>query len=186
MTRSQMAQDKVRAAAIELLHEVGVQGFTVDAVTRRSGVAKTTIYRHWPNVAALLTDAVACQIRPLPTPNTGSLRGDLQAFFGSVMPPENLDELSRLISGLLHAASTDTDLRAALDELIRERRAPLRTIVELAQGRGEVPPWVNIDDAVDLIEGPFVYGFLVRRRTFAPADAVAMLELSIAGLTATR
>ena len=45
--RSEEAQKKVLDTAVELVAEVGISGFTVDAVSKRSGVAKTTIYRRW-------------------------------------------------------------------------------------------------------------------------------------------
>ncbi|MGE2737502.1 helix-turn-helix domain-containing protein [Mycolicibacterium vaccae] len=46
------------AAAFDILTQSGVGGFSVDEVVRRSGVAKTTIYRHWPSREALVLDAV--------------------------------------------------------------------------------------------------------------------------------
>jgi len=46
------------AAAYELLTEFGLSGVSIDEVSRRSGVAKTTIYRHWPSRTALLFDRI--------------------------------------------------------------------------------------------------------------------------------
>jgi AcrR family transcriptional regulator len=40
------------AAAYELLTEAGLSGVSFDEVSRRSGVAKTTIYRYWPTRSA--------------------------------------------------------------------------------------------------------------------------------------
>ena len=68
------------AAAYELLTEVGLSGVSFDEVSRRSGVAKTTIYRYWPTRSALLFDAVMQFAPRLQTPATGSLRGDLTAL----------------------------------------------------------------------------------------------------------
>src|ERR1700678_1090144 len=68
------------AAAYELLTEFGLSGASVDEVSRRSGVAKTTIYRHWPSRTALLFDAVMQFAPRLLTPDTGSLRSDLTAL----------------------------------------------------------------------------------------------------------
>src|ERR1039458_3180617 len=45
-SRVRRSRDRVLTTAFELLSEGGVGGFTVDEVARRSGVAKTTIYRH--------------------------------------------------------------------------------------------------------------------------------------------
>ncbi|WP_081769692.1 TetR/AcrR family transcriptional regulator [Nocardia nova] len=42
-------------AATELLREGGLDAVTIDAVTRRSGVARTTLYRHFDTLARLRT-----------------------------------------------------------------------------------------------------------------------------------
>ena len=34
-------------AALEELAEVGYGGFSIESLGRRSGVAKSTVYRHW-------------------------------------------------------------------------------------------------------------------------------------------
>ena len=74
---SEQARAEVRAAARDVLAERGVAGFSVDAVVERSGVAKTTIYRHWPSAHHLLVDTAAEGSGTMPTPNTGALRSDL-------------------------------------------------------------------------------------------------------------
>ena len=45
--RTERVRGAVLAAAVDLLDQCGVHGLTVEAVAARSGVAKTTIYRHW-------------------------------------------------------------------------------------------------------------------------------------------
>ena len=45
------------SAALDLVAERGVAGATIEAISARSGVAKTTIYRQWPHQAALVLDA---------------------------------------------------------------------------------------------------------------------------------
>lgn len=45
--RVRHSREIVMATTYELLAEEGLAGVTVDAIARRSGVAKTTIYRHW-------------------------------------------------------------------------------------------------------------------------------------------
>jgi AcrR family transcriptional regulator len=182
MNRTEEAKRKVRDAAGDLLHEAGVPAFTVDAVSRRSGVAKTTIYRHWPNGNALLIDTLACQIEALPTPNTGSLRTDLRTLFAMLIPVTDRVEKSRMMFGLLYAAADDPDLRRALTDLIRERTGPIRTIVELAQARGELPASLDLDHAVDLVEGPFLYRFMFRGEPYDPDDFDVLLDHVVRGL----
>ena len=56
--RREGADETILTAARELLQERGYRDFTVDLVSERTGIAKTTIYRRWPSkgvlVAALL------------------------------------------------------------------------------------------------------------------------------------
>src|SRR5262252_2309139 len=74
----------VLATTYELLTKSGLSGVSVDEVSRRSGVAKTTIYRHWPSREALLLDACS-QFREKPqAPDTGSFKRDLEALVSGV------------------------------------------------------------------------------------------------------
>lgn len=186
MSRSSEARSKALAAASELLRARGIPGFTVEEVSKNSGVAKTTIYRHWPNADHLLAEAVSCQIAPLPTPNTGSLEGDLRAFFSSVVTPESLESLAQMLTGVLYAATYDPAIRAALEEAVSRRTGPIKTIIELAQARGEVPAYVDPERAVELVEGPFLFAVLTGRLTFQPSEVNELLRLIVAGLTAVR
>ena len=45
--RLERTRQKVLEAALAELAEAGYGGFTVDSVALRSGVARSTIYRHW-------------------------------------------------------------------------------------------------------------------------------------------
>src|SRR4051812_13876141 len=64
-------------ATVELLFERGYGGTTVDEISRRSGVAKTTIYRHWPTRTGLLREACSTIGTPLDKPETGNVKEDL-------------------------------------------------------------------------------------------------------------
>src|ERR1700722_14148851 len=82
--RVRRSRETVLATTFQLLSESGVGGFTVDEVARRSGVAKTTIYRHWPTREALVIDACS-QISEQPqVPDTGSLQGDVTAILTNI------------------------------------------------------------------------------------------------------
>src|SRR5262249_17493065 len=61
-------------AAIALLAESGYAGATIEAIAARSGVAKSTIYRHWPSRLELINDAFQELKPPAPTPTEGDVR----------------------------------------------------------------------------------------------------------------
>src|ERR1700754_3630619 len=75
-------EQAILRAAYELLGETGYQGLRLDAVAARAQASKATLYRHWPNKAELVADAIrACKAAGMCVPDTGSLRSDLIQWF---------------------------------------------------------------------------------------------------------
>ena len=86
------------AETYRLLAEGGIGGVSIDEIARRTGVAKTTIYRHWPSRAALqfhsIRGSVAASWRPVASFNGAampfhSIRGSVAASWrrGAVDDP---------------------------------------------------------------------------------------------------
>src|SRR5262245_60708414 len=71
------ADARILRAAVELLTEVGAEATTMSAVIERSGVARATVYRRWPNREELLTGGVRETKGRGPTPRTGDLETDI-------------------------------------------------------------------------------------------------------------
>ncbi|MFD1719026.1 TetR/AcrR family transcriptional regulator [Georgenia deserti] len=71
-------RDACRSAVIAEMTEQGLGRLSVEGVARRAGVAKTSIYRHWPSVEDLLLDALA-EALPVEqvSPKGDALRSDL-------------------------------------------------------------------------------------------------------------
>ncbi len=79
--RRARSRDRLLDAVTELLATGGVEAVTVEAVTRRSGVARTTLYRNFGSSTELLSAAFERMIPPVePAPQTGSLRERLIAL----------------------------------------------------------------------------------------------------------
>src|SRR6188472_183792 len=135
--RSEEARRKALAAAVDLIVERGVGNLTIEEVAARSGVAKTTIYRHWPERASLIIDTVRASFEQIGTPDTGSLRGDLEAFFFGMVRADLSGTVGHLMPCMIDAASRDPEIEMLLDRISIERQQPVLTIVERAQERGE-------------------------------------------------
>ena len=76
--RIEGAEAKILAAALDEYGERGWSGFTMDAVARRAGVGKSTVYLRWHDKDELLTAAVTNRGMELTDVDTGSLQGDLR------------------------------------------------------------------------------------------------------------
>src|SRR5918995_1459461 len=115
--RSEEARRKALAAAMDVIVEKGVGDLTIEEVAARSGVAKTTIYRHWPERAALIIDTVRSTFEHVTTPDTGSLRGDLETYFGELVRADLGGKMGKLIPCLIDAAARDPEIEMLLDRI---------------------------------------------------------------------
>src|SRR6201987_4297343 len=80
-----VSRERVVTPTLDLLTEAGLDELTIDDISRRSGVAKTTIYRHWPNRSALVIDACSRMTDgEQAPPDTGSLEGDVRAILTDI------------------------------------------------------------------------------------------------------
>lgn len=149
------ARQKAIDATQTLVAECGISGFTLDGVARRSGVAKTTLYRHWSSGNELLVHALDCQVEHLPTPNTGSLKGDLTEFLTMLASIANVPSNRQLMLDMLSAAAKDAELAAVHEAMWVERTRPVREMIERAVDRGEIPA-IESNLAMLMIEGPFL------------------------------
>src|SRR5262245_8153273 len=91
--RSARVRAAVLAAASELLLEKGPHGVTMPEVAQRAGVAVTSLYRRWGDVASLLMDvSVERLTTERPLPDTGSIAGDLRTWAKSIAAGLRTDE----------------------------------------------------------------------------------------------
>jgi AcrR family transcriptional regulator len=184
--RSDEARRKTLEAARALIVERGVVNLTIEDVAARSGVAKTTIYRHWPERTALIVDAVNAMFEHLRTPDTGSLRGDLEAFFGAVMKTDLSGHVGNVMPAIIEAADRDPEMAFLLERIGSERERVCRTIIERALERGELRPEIadiGLEALIGVTVGPIVFQKIVRRRKLTPEYVDACLDVVIAGLT---
>ncbi len=181
---SAKAREKAIIAAQEVIALDGIEGFTVDAVAKRSGVAKTTIYRHFSSGNELLIHAVDCMVQPFSTPNTGSLVGDIDAFMRMVLPILDDHAMRRTMVGVMAASISDPALNRVHQEMMEERMIPIKTILELAQGRGELDPELDLNLALDFVEGPFFFRKLVRQDALDDGQIRVLAEMIAGGLRA--
>jgi AcrR family transcriptional regulator len=124
--------------------EQGYDRLSMDDIASRAGVGKAAIYRRWPSKAVVVADAIAHwrrRLGPVEPPNTGSLRGDIDALVAAV-PDLNDAELNtiQVIIGVATAAMHNPVLAAALDDLVLAiPRQVVRSVLDRAVTRGEIP-----------------------------------------------
>lgn len=177
--RVQRSKEAVLAATHELLSESGLAGVSVDAVSERSGVAKTTIYRHWPSRSALLLDACSQMSSRPQAPDTGSLKSDLEMMTAQVAQRLRTANWATVLPSIIDAAERDPDLAGLQARLHGEMRAAFRTIVERAQEKGELPRRVDSSEVIAAILGPLFYRRWFSRETLDERFVKAVVKRAI-------
>jgi AcrR family transcriptional regulator len=184
MTRppSSAARTKMLKAALELVLEHGVNAFSIDEVARRSGVAKTTIYRHFATKNELIVASLDGAI-PIPAiPDTGSLRGDLLEFLSTVLPIFKDRTVTRLFFDIYAAAARDPELRKLQQSMMRGRALPTLTIFQRGQARGEISPNFDYPTAMEIMEGPFIIRSMFRPEALTDATLESLVERILTSL----
>jgi AcrR family transcriptional regulator len=156
--RSAEAQEKILAATAKLLSEGGFQAVTIEAVAARAGVAKTTLYRWWPNRAAVALDCVSARMAPIAdAPRAASYRKRFHRQLKATIRLLN-GKQGQAILALIGAKQTDGVLGKAYSEQIaRPRRAQTRRMAQQAIQAGELAPGTDPDLFLDAIYGPLYY-----------------------------
>ena len=155
--RVQRSKAAVLAATYKLLTETGLGGVSVDEVVKRSGVAKTTIYRHWPSRSALLLDACANLRTQPPAPDTGSLKQDLEMLVTMVAERLKTAKWSTVLPSIIDAAERDLELAEIQARLHEQMRFPFREVIERSQERGELQRRADPSHIIAALLGPLFY-----------------------------
>ncbi len=167
--RVQRSKAAVLAQTYELLSAGGIGGVSIDEVSRRSGVSKTTIYRHWPSRAALLVEACSTIGSAPPVPDTGSFGGDLVALTEALAEQLRSARWAAVLPSIVDAAEREPELAGIHAELHARLMAPFGVVTERARARGELAA----DDRGPADVTAAVAGPLFYRRWFSrePLDA---------------
>lgn len=176
--RAARVRSAVLAATSSLLAEVGYEKMSMDEVATRAGVHKTTVYRRWPTKAQLVFDAVRLRADTnVPVPDTGSLRGDLEALARSVVANLSSDVGTQYSRTLVAAAATSTELAESMHTFWAQRFAATARVVEAAVERGELPPDLDPSVVIQTLVGPIWLRVLLTGEPISNdlADQVAAL-----------
>jgi AcrR family transcriptional regulator len=153
-----LSRERVLTATLDLLTETGLGGLTIDDVAKRSGVAKTTIYRHWPNRTALVIDA--CQRMTDgddEPPDTGSIEDDVQAILTNLATLLITARWASILPSIVDAAERDPEIAEVHSRLQRWHAAPLQAALERAVRRGEISSEADLSSIAAALLGPLYF-----------------------------
>ncbi len=168
--RDRHADAKILKATMCLLEQHGFRAVTLEGIAEEAGVARTTVYRRWPNKAAIVMDAFLTHVAPriaFPEHPVAVERLRLQM---QLLARAFRQEPGLLIRALIAEAQFDEELRAAVhDGWIVKRRASAKAIIEGAILAGELPNDTNADALLDALYGGLYYWLLIDHEVLTEA-----------------
>lgn len=179
--RSERAYRAILDATGELVAEQGLAATSIDQIAARAGVGKQTIYRWWPNKAALVLTYAKERARPVNTPDTGTLEGDLRQLARELCATLSKSPAGRICAQLISSVEADADFAKEFREtFVSARRATVLEVLGRWQERRRVRADVDLEAAADLLYGPIWYRRLVQRGPLSSkfADQLAGMVLA--------
>jgi AcrR family transcriptional regulator len=181
--RSMAAESAILKATLHLLERQPLRKVTSDAIARRAGVSKATIYKWWPNKSMVALDAYLAGMSELVImPDTGSAELDFTYQLKSVMAFYT-SPLGRLFCQFLAEGQSDLAFLALFRErFLYARRNAARVMWQRGVDRGEIRREVNSDLMLDLIYGPMIFRLLAGHGSLHESESEALVEVVFAGV----
>ena len=166
---SERRHEAILQTAIELVIEFGFRAVSVESIAAKTGVAKTTIYRRWPNKAAIVMDAFMERLLRTQFPVTeralDSIRLQMHTMARAFRSKDGA-----VLKALLAEAQFDPELATAIRERwTLPRRKLALTVFQRAVSQGDLRPDIDLEATIDLLYAPMYYR--LQRATAPLSDA---------------
>lgn len=182
---SKAARAKLLRATAEMLLEDGIGAVSIEAVARRAGVAKTTLYRHFGGIDGLVFAAAGASVSEADGPDTGSLIGDLREIQRRYLDIASSSINREVFAWMLTRAMRSPEAAALFRRERTQPRGPTVVALQRAIARGELPPTTNIELAMHVIQGPLISKRIVDNSDLTDDEFDTLLEMTLRALVDT-
>ena len=184
--RVERTRNAVLRSATDLLVEGGPSAVTIDAIVARSGVAKSTIYRHWESRDEVLVDVMESCAPTLVTPDPAlGFEHAVRAVVEQALAALSNPEWARVIPALLLLKAHQADIAQLHERIGRHQDHTLEAIVALGIAEGRLPRDADVEEIAAQLIGPLVFAHLTGRpritKAFAQRVADGFLRANAGG-----
>ncbi|MGO9043269.1 MAG: TetR/AcrR family transcriptional regulator [Mycobacterium sp.] len=180
---AQSQRQAILDAALAELVARGIDEFTVEGVAKRAGVDPRVIIQMWGDRRVLLLDAQLSRAHlRVPTPDTGSLRGDALAVAASLAEQTQSPQWRGWFQRLL-PASRDADLSEVRSDFWHVRFNDFAPVLQRAAERGELRKGIDPMEAVRMFFSAYLFDVIFADTPVRPEYAAQVLDIFIHGIT---
>ncbi|MBE0579143.1 TetR/AcrR family transcriptional regulator [Devosia sp.] len=182
--RSPETERAILEAAEAIMAEVGIAGFSIEAVARRARAGKPTIYKWWPGKTALLLDVYHRQKPDTVHMDTGTVEGDVFAFLTGVFAHWGDTGAGQVFRFIVAEAQRDEAAAESLRVYAAERRLQSGQIFQRGIDRGELADDVDVGLCADVLAGFIWKRLLTGRIERDPVELRKVARQMVRGLLA--
>jgi AcrR family transcriptional regulator len=171
--RSIQSHQAMLQATLELLAEVGFDAMSIDAISVRAGVGKTTIYRRYASKAELVADAIESVREEIVIPDTGNLQDDIDALIQNAAQI-SLSPLGRqTVAMIISSASSNAQFAQIYwTKYLQPRRNTFAIVIKRAKARNEIPTDLDSDLIFDTMSAIMLYALIFQPTSESWTDYV--------------
>ncbi len=183
--RSEQARQSITDATNKLLLHMSVRDISIEAIAKKAGVGKTTIYRWWPNKVAIILEAISGPMSVLPAPVSGEDAKDLL-----VRQIERFGRLSRGRGGKViaevfaEAHGNAETLNLFYQNFMLQHEEIMANIIEQGKQSGQFRADVDTALAVDAVYGSIFYRLMSNTATMEQSFIDGLVMETLRNLTA--
>lgn len=172
-TRSSEAHEKVLEATLAIFGERGIDAASMDAIARKSGVSKATIYKHWHDKDALALEALSLLFgldEEPPKFESGELRQDLVDALTYQPARESQQMQNRIMPHVMAYAARNHEFGEQWrSRVIGRPQTRLKNLIKRGIEERQLVGQINLETGLALLLGPMLYWhIIVGRKSITP------------------
>lgn len=162
--RSESARETILKATMELLEAGNLRDVTAEAIAKKAGVSKATLYKWWPNKTYIAFDAFMARVTmEVEIPDTGTAERDFLLQMGEAMAFYS-SAAGRTLSQLMAEGQGDQNFHdVLLERFLSIRRDAVAVMWKRGIERGEIREDIDMQMGLDILYGPLMFRFLSGR-----------------------
>jgi AcrR family transcriptional regulator len=156
--RSEESRRAILDSTRRLLTHMPVSKISIEAIAKKAGVGKTTIYRWWPNKQAVLMEAVFQQpgfqnFMPQASVPFEGIRAQVEKLVRQLNGKNG-----RIVAEIIGECQGDVEiLKALVKNFFQDRYNTLANYIQQGKHDGSIRDTVDLEAGIDLILGPVIF-----------------------------
>lgn len=159
--RYERSRAAVHDAVCAVLVTEGLGGLSVDRIAAESGVSRSTIYRNWPDMAALACEVFDELVHRDEAPPVADTSEALHAYLSDYARRLNDRTYTAVLVALIDGSSRDEAFAEVHRRMFSQTRSRAGSIVRRGQAAGLIDGGLDVQQCVEDVVAPFLYRRLV-------------------------